>query len=265
MDADAQIASAIARLIDAAPVPELPLARIRSGIETARPARTPSARSLGFAAAAALALVAAPLVAPAIVDTVSKEYPALLRFFHLQPPPPIPPQIAAQLRSSSREVTFEQAQTQVPFALVAPAGLPADVDEHSISLASTASYTSKTRTWKQTGQKVAFIYHRRDGRSFTIMADRYDPAEHHPAFIYEEIDGPHGATFVKHQNFAWRNGSQVALIAAGPGISAAEIEAIRAAMHGEPLALSVQSPAKGFATIKYRALSAPAGASPGDR
>jgi hypothetical protein len=37
---------------------------------------------------------------------------------------------------------------------------------------------------------------------------------------------------VRHENFAWRNGDQVMGAAAGEGLSATEIRAIRTAMQG---------------------------------
>jgi hypothetical protein len=251
MHTERSLRHAFETMMDALPVPAPRLAEVRA---TARSAPRTAGRftpAAGYAAAAAVALAVLPIVAPAIAHEVEREYPALLRIFHMGPPA-MPQHLAAQMRSESRAVTLEQARSAVRFAVVPPAGLPGDVTSRSIAISTTATYSSATKTWRRSHDELSFVYERSGGREFTILLDSYDPAERHPAFVFEEVDGPHGATFVKHQNFAWRNGDQVALVAAGSGVSAREIEAIRAAMGGEPLPLVQPDPAAGAATVKFR-------------
>jgi hypothetical protein len=71
------------------------------------------------------------------------------------------------------------------------------------------------------------------------MADDYDPRTGLPPkyiFNADEI-GPDGLP-KRYRNFAWRNGNQEMSIVADATISAAEIEAMRVAMHGIPLQLA---------------------------
>ncbi|MFN2448799.1 MAG: hypothetical protein ABR508_03260 [Candidatus Baltobacteraceae bacterium] len=88
--------------------------------------------------------------------------------------------------------------------------------------------------------QVTFAYVRQDGRRFALIAHRYSPASGPvPRYIYDADAAPHFKRgvlqLVKHQSFIWRNDNQVTRAVASEDISAAEIQRIRAAMHGTPL------------------------------
>lgn len=242
MYADARIRSAFAGMIEAIPAPPVPIADILAKSALPAPAvrRTPRWRAAAIAAAAALVFaVALPAVAPGLVQTVEARLAAILGW---TPPPMGPPKwLTSQLRGTN--VTFAQAQSQVPFALVAPQGLPHDAVPADILATRTGLYERATRVWSIGTNAVFFEYRRANGRTFSLLADRYDPRTGPPGkFMFEDTGKMRDGlpVLIKHRHFEWRNGDQVMSATDGPEISAAEIRAIAAAMHG-----SLVTPASG--------------------
>jgi hypothetical protein len=118
-------------------------------------------------------------------------------------------------------------------------------------VAPTGVWTRSTNSWKLGRTQVTFIYQRRDGREFVLVAHRYSPTDR-PAsrYIYQPVNDGAGPPVIKngklavhrYDNFAWRNGDQAITVPATPEISAAEIETIRAAMQGVSLPTVVIDP-----------------------
>ncbi len=235
---DAVLRSRVIASIGAIAPPPVPLAQIQRRIASddapAPRAGTKRWRPALVAAAAAVAICAAvPLVAPGVVQSVEERVAEILQWT----PPPVPPpaSLMAQLRSSP--VTLEAARARVPFALVAPAGLPADVASSSIRIAPTAVYVKATRTWRLGSPALHFDYRRSGGRTFSLTVDRFDPQTGPEGrFMYEDTgkvrDGM--PVLIRYERFAWRNGDQVTT-AIADGIDAGEIARIRRAMNGVAL------------------------------
>ena len=114
------------------------------------------------------------------------------------------------------------AQAYLDFALVPPSGLPADVVATKIWTIPTQIYTKATHVWETGPAFALFTYRRAGGRSFSILADRFDPRTGTPSkYMFLSQDLPGGRTaLTRYEKFIWRNGDQVTSIVAGDGISA---------------------------------------------
>lgn len=131
--------------------------------------------------------------------------------------------------------TLEAAQRRVSFRIVPPAGLPPDVTRERIWTTPTLVYSKVTHRWSKGDAVVTFSFDRLRGRTFTLLAERFDPRfGPPPAYVFED-DSTGGRMLVKHRHFAWRNGDQMMSANQDQTIGAAEIEAVRKAMAGIPL------------------------------
>lgn len=258
MYSDAQINDSMIKMMRAFDVPTVPLQAIAQRIaqpqvEERRPMRA-SRFALSTAAAAAIAAVALATASPAFVQALEDRYSAALRALGITPPPPAPKRLVSSL--TSQRVTLAAAQSQVPFTIVAPEGLPRDAGTATITTSKTGVYSNVSHTWHTGTAAVTFTYHREDGRSFSLLADHFDATAEPPAkYIYEAKDGPNNqVTLVKHEHFAWRNGEQIMTAIAGEGISSSEILAIQRAMRGVALTLrDTGTPQTGSSIKLYRA------------
>ena len=249
---DAQITAALRATLGRIDVPPVALAAIHT-----RMARTPrrEPRRAGFsfaltaaAAAVAVAVVALPTMAPGVTQNVEAQIEAILRW---KPPPPAPAAVESAMRSHT--ATLAQAQARVNFKIVAPAGLPKNVVSETVTTVPTGVYSRTTRSWSVGNPAVWFVYRRRGGASFTLLADRFDPREGPPSkYMFLDEGKRNGREIVeRHDTLVWRNGDQVMSATAGEGLSATEIERIRAAMHGTPIP-GVWPPQNGSIEKQYR-------------
>jgi hypothetical protein len=232
---DARLGAGLNAMMQAFEVPSVSLANIRRKI--ARPAQA-AARAgsfywVGSAAAVAISLVAMPVVAPAFVQSLEAQIEAVL---HWTPPAPPPDSIVSALRSNAG--TLSQAQTRVKFVVVPPAGLPKDLASETIATMPGALFSASTHAWSVGRENVWFTYRRASGATFTLMAAAFDPRDGAPSkYVFEDESERDGrAILVRHDKFLWRNGDQVMTAITSDGLSAAEILAIRSAMHGTPIA-----------------------------
>ncbi len=237
MLADDRIKSALSAMIDHIDPPAVPMRRIQNLIDkpSAGMHRFPANFRAGVAAAALIVAVAAAVPASSLglVQSIEARYRAALQALGGSAPPPAPKSISSALTSTTK--TLQSAQAQVPFTIVPPAGLPRDASAPAIRTAPTGIYVKAKSAWHVGSRDVTFSYHRSDGRRFMLLADRFDRSVGPPTrYMFEALDpGAQGRpVIVKHLHFAWRNGDQVMSATAGEGISASEIEHIRAAMHG---------------------------------
>jgi hypothetical protein len=233
MFTDARLAAALEAMLQSIEPPPVPLTRIRQRIAQ-RPGR-PETRwrwSLTASGAAAMLVLALPLVAPGFAQGLKAEVEAIL---HWSPPPPAPASVESAMRPKTGALA--QAQARVDFEIVPPAGLPKDIVSEKIVTMPTGIYSKITHRWSVGSPNVWFVYRRADGRSFMLLADRVDPRQGPPSrYIFEDRGERNGhEVLVRHENFAWRNGDQVMSAVAGEGISASQIATIRSAMHGVTL------------------------------
>jgi hypothetical protein len=122
----------------------------------------------------------------------------------------------------------------VPFKIVPPAGLPGDVTSSTIETSTTGLYVKAIRSWQKGTPAVFFNYQRSHDRSFSLLADHFDPREGPPGkymFLDNGKVRDGMPVLIRFQKFTWRNGNQVMSVVAD-GISTSEIVAIRTAMHG---------------------------------
>ena len=113
-----------------------------------------------------------------------------------------------------------------------PAGIPDDVTRERIWTTPTLVYSKVTHRWSKGDPEVFFSYDRARGRSFVILANRYDRRFGPPPQYMYEDDSTGGRMLLRHRNFAWRNGDQEMGAIESPDVSAAAIETIRDTMHG---------------------------------
>ena len=197
---DAQITAALRATLGRIDVPPVALAAIHT-----RMARTPrrEPRRAGFsfaltaaAAAVAVAIVALPTMAPGLTQNVEAQIEAILRW---KPPPPAPAAVESAMRSHT--ATLAQAQARVNFKIVAPAGLPKDVVSETVTTVPTGVYSRTTRSWSAGSPAVWFVYRRRGGRSFTLLADRFDPREGPPSkYMFLDEGKRNGREIVKRHD-----------------------------------------------------------------
>ena len=239
---NADLSGALIKLVQDIEPPPVPLLQIRRKMtqqSTLRP-RGHSYGTGGAAAAAALLVLgmAFPSYSSTLIQTVEARYRAALQALGGIAPPPVPKTTLNAL--TARSATLETAQRRVPFTIVPPSGLPSDIRSETITTAPSGIYSKKTHQWRVGPQDVTFAYHRAGGRTFLLRAGLYDARGEIPGkWMFEALaPGTDGKpVLVKHRKFVWRNGKQVTTAVEGPGISAAEIEAIRTAMHGQAMPL----------------------------
>jgi hypothetical protein len=178
---------------------------------------------------AAIVVLALPRVAPGLTQSIEQQVEAIL---HWVPPPPAPPSVESAMRSQTGNLAA--AQSRVFFRIVPPAGVPSDAALDTIVTAPTGVYSKVTRRWSVGSPSVSFIYRRSGGRTFSLMAERFDPREGPPSkYTFEDRGVRNGHIFVvRHDRFTWRNGEQVMSVTADEAISASEIAEIRTAMNG---------------------------------
>jgi hypothetical protein len=230
---DAQLANRLETMLAGIEVPAPPVGRLLAHASQ-RQVRLPShawtAARIAVAAAIIVGAVlsATPIVAPGIVQTVEARLARLLQWT----PPPVAPR-SVDSAMVSRAVSLREAQALVRFPIVRPAGLPHDAAFVKLVATPTAIYSKPTHSWSIGASSLTFWYRRTHGREFGLLADIFDPRTGAPPkyiFNADEI-GPNGLP-KRHMNFAWRNGNQEMSIVQDANIGAAEIEAIRIAMHG---------------------------------
>lgn len=240
MFTDAQISAALETMIHGIDPPPVPLPDIRRKMSQSQPVLRYASRSvrLAIATAAVIAIIVVtfPSNSAALVQNVEARYRAALQAMGGIAPPPAPESLVSAL--SQQSATRAAARSRVPFTVIPPAGLPNDIVSAKIQTVPTGVYSRATHSWRVGRPAVTFIYRRTGGRSFDLIADRFDPQSESPSkYIFEAKEpGPDGRpVLVKHEHFAWRNGSQIMTAVEGGGISASEIAAIRIAMHGVAL------------------------------
>jgi hypothetical protein len=233
MYADSRIRSGLEAMLHQIEVPSVPLLNIQQRMLRPRALTRRSKGSyLRSAAAAAVAVIAVsfPIVAPSVVQSVRERIAEILQWT----PPPVQPPRWLTSGFKHQTTTLAVAQTIVPFRIVPPAGLPGDVTSLTIETSTTGLYVKATRSWEKGTPAVFFNYQRSHGRSFSLLADRFDPREG-PQGEYMFLDTGKMRdgipVVIRFQKFIWRNGDQVMSVVAD-GISAGEIAAIRTAMHG---------------------------------
>ncbi len=224
------------RAIDAPPVPMASIHRRMQARTFAGPLRSPHRRIPVTAAAgvAAVLLCGLPLISPALVQSLEARYRAAVQALGGIAPPAPPKSELAQLKSETAK-TLADAQSRVSFTIVAPSGLPSDAVRSEIMTTPTGIFDKHTQTWSKGPVEVAFSYRRSGGRTFVLLADRYDAtAQKPPKYLFTPLGiGRDGKPIIaKHENFAWRNGDQVMQAAEGPELSVPEIRNIEHAMGG---------------------------------
>lgn len=238
---DAQLKNGLTAMLGTIDVPPASIAGIRRHMLLQQNARTGS-RRLSFpaiaAAAAAIALIATPLLSPAVMQSIEARTRAALQALGGIAPPAPPRALLSTLKPEP--ATLAYAQKRVSFTIVPPTGLPHDITSASIHIVPTGTYIPAAKSWKTGPEEVQFAYHRSGGREFVLTADPYDPkGEKPPEYIFDADAGigPDGKPLlIRHRNFAWRNGDQQMMATEGPELSAAEIRNIETAMHGIPVA-----------------------------
>ena len=208
--------------------------------------------AVGAAAAAALAaVVAIPIASPGVVQTLEQKVEQMLHWS----PPAIAPPASVTSAMEPQTVSLQQAQARVKFTLVAPAGLPSDASSPAIKVAAVGVYAESTRTWSVGHSVVSFNYTRPGGRQFMLTAGPAASQTTPPSrYVYDadvkRFDAAGNPIPVKFEVFVWRNGDQITT-AIAEGISAAEVAAIRTAMHGTPIP-TVWPPVHGPNVVKMR-------------
>jgi hypothetical protein len=240
MFTDAHIGDALVSMVRAIDAPPAPLAAIhrRMALPPVAVRRPIPLLRLALATAAVLAIAFAlfPSRSFALIQSMEARYRAALQALGGSAPPAAPKALVAALHVQA--TSLAGAQARVHFTIVPPAGLPHDVATTVIATAPTGNYSATTRAWSVGDPSVTFTYRRAGGRTFTLLADRYDArARLTGMYMFEALDPAADGKprIVRHRRFAWRNGDQIMTAIAGTGIATAEILAIRDAMHGVPL------------------------------
>ena len=237
---DARIECAFRSLIASVDVPEVPQANIAARVCASRAARRRSLPYVGLGAAAAaavLALTVFPSNSAAVMQTIEMRFREALYALGGQAPP-APSDAFLSAMKPAAAASIATARARVDFTLQPPAGLPRDSVVERIELTPSGVFSRDSKVWRNGSPAVTFACRRSDGRTFDLLADRYDAREGLPGkYMFEALGTtPSGKPIiVRHEHFAWRNGSQVMSATVGSGINAREIDAIRAAMHGVAL------------------------------
>jgi hypothetical protein len=230
MYTDARLVTALERMLREIEPPPVPYAQIRERIaQRQRPRSHWSLYAAAGAAAAAMFVLSLPAVAPGLTQSIEAQIEAVL---HWTPPPPAPSSVESAMRSHIGDLAA--AQARVDFTIVPPTGLPKDVISERVATTPTGVYSKITDSWSVGSPCVWFVYRRSDGRSFMLLADRFDSRTGPPSrYIFEDRGERDGReVLVRHERYVWRNGDQVMSAVADEGISAPAIQAIRSAMGG---------------------------------
>jgi hypothetical protein len=243
METDVRMRNAAQAMIDAIPVPNVPLPAIRDRIARLRrlPSIAPLPKSRRFAATAAVALVLLPAMAYAVVSYETRSRAELQARGGWAPPGP-PVSFASKLQP--RSVTLAKARAAAGFALVEPAGLPEHTSLLGIEMGPVGLYERSTNEWKTGPSEVIFRYRRVSGRRFEIVAQRYDPKALPGRYIFEDRgpDASGNPLLVKRETIGWRNGEQMSIANESNALDRNEILSIARAMNGTLLILPLHSP-----------------------
>lgn len=237
MFADARIKSAVETIVTSVDVPPMQWHAIAARIAQPQPVERRASHVLRAAVAAAACLavvfVAFPASSLGLVRIVVSSYQDVLKVIGWTPPAGAP---KSSVRGTA-QADAAGARKYLDFALVPPSGLPADVVSTKIWTIPTQIYTKATHVWETGPAFALFTYRRAGGRSFSILADRFDARTGTPSkYMFLSQDLPGGRTaLTRYEKFIWRNGDQVTSIIEGDGISASEIAAIRQSMNGVPI------------------------------
>jgi hypothetical protein len=239
MFAEARVTAAFETMIGAIEAPPVPTRDILRKMAQPQPVVRRVSSEFRFAIAAAAAIAIAFMMFPAgavgLVQTIVVEsYHAAYRVMGWTPPPN--PRKSLRSPAMSQNVTLQSARALVPFTIVPPAGLPNDVVSSRIAMVSVKVYSKTTHSWQIGSPSVSFAYRRAGGRSFSLLAGRFDPQTGPPPkYMFAAEDLPGGKVALhKLPHFARRNGDQIISVTED-GISAGEIDAIRVAMRGTPV------------------------------
>jgi hypothetical protein len=237
MYTEARISTACKAMLDSIHSPRVPTQSIRNrmaSLQIATRRRHPS-RGMRLALAAAILVavvaVATPIVSPGLVQSFERRLASMLGGW--QPPPATPRSVLNALKA--QRTSLVAAQTRVPFTIEPASGLPSDVTSRTLWIAPTGVYDKTTRQWSVGMPALTFVYHRTRGRTFSIVADSYDPRTGPPGkYMYEDTGFVRNGlpVLIRHRKFAWRNGNQVMTAISGDGIRSTEIESIVSAMKG---------------------------------
>jgi hypothetical protein len=232
MVSDVQIRDGITALLQKVEAPAVPLEAIHREARAQRIMR-PDRRPFAIAAAAAVVIAALslPIASPGVVQTLQEKIAAIL---HWTPPTQRPtPLVWKGMRPET--VSLGEARARVHFRLVVPAGVPSDASGPTIAVSPTGVYSRTTGTWSLGPAIARFYYKRSNGRMFGLTAQPASTQTLPPSkFMFEDrgVDKAGNPILVRYERFVWRNGDQIMTAIAGDGIDAAEIVAIRTAMHG---------------------------------
>lgn len=240
MYAETRLTAAMVSMVRGIEAPPVPMAAIRDRMTAplaAGPRRIPFAR-YAIAAAAAVALFFAifPKASLALFERiVVNSYAAAHRLMDWTPPPPPPKSLEAAQKSV--QLSLAAAQRKVDFTIVPPAGVPSDAVFVRIASMPSLAYDETTHRWSKGTLALAFEYRRSGGRTFSLQAEKDDPRLDLPGkYMWFADDLPGGkVAMTKHLHFAWRNGDQMMSTDEDEGITATEIQTIRAAMRGEAI------------------------------
>lgn len=239
MLAESRIAAVLESMLSAIDSPPSPTRAILDRAATVLPAEPRRIRSytrFGLVAAATIALVFAifPKTSVALIERIVVDSYAAYRVIGWTPPPN-PPK-ALDKAAESEQVSLAAAQSRVPFRIVPPAGLPSDAVLAGVHTMPVLSYDEAKHVWSKDSPALTFEYRRADRRTFQVVAEKDDPRTGTPPrSIFEAEDLPGGkVALTKRAHYAWTNGDQMTSVTAD-GITVAEIEAICAAMNGEPV------------------------------
>lgn len=242
MYGDARLSAAMESMLGGTDAPPAPMSAIR--VRMAAPI-VPAARRSNHVARYALAAAAAIVLFFAIFPKASlalferivvNSYAAAHRLMDWTPPPPPPKALDEAQRS--QQLSLAAAQAKVDFTIVPPAGLPPDAVFTGIDTMPALIYDKAKRVWSKSAPALQFDYKRSGGRTFSISAEKDDPRTGpYGKYMWHVDDLPGGkVAMTKHARFIWKNGDQMMSAIEDDGISAAEILAIRAAMHGHDIA-----------------------------
>lgn len=238
MVSESQLRANFFDMLERLVVPETPSASIRARVDALPVDRVERYRLKPWVPAAAAAFIVAfslPVVAPGFTLSIEERIARILQWS--PPPVPVSPSLRPMLRG--RVLDLAAAKRAVDFRIVVPAGLPAGSVSTVIRVASKGIYSAKTHRWVAASKYVEFEYARRDGGTFDLIAAPGSSLAAAPSrYMLEErgTDKKGNPMVVRRERFVWRNGSQVMTAIVGDHLSAAEILAIRDAMHGFPVA-----------------------------
>lgn len=240
MLAESRIAPLLEAMLASFDVPPAPTRAILDRAKSAphaEPARAVPRARFALVAGATIALIFAlfPKASIALIERVVVDsYAAAYRVMGWTPPPN-PPR-ALENAGASERLSLAAARREVPFTLVLPTGLPSDAVLAGIRTVPVLSYDKAKHVWSKDSPALAFEYRRGAGRTFGLLVEKDDPRTGPPPqFMYEAEDLPGGKiALTKRSHYAWTNGDQMTSATAA-GITSAEIEAIRAAMNGQPV------------------------------